>query len=83
MQPAVISLNGTIASIAVTEFLALVSGFRVSQHYVYYDMLEERAGPRVVKKEERCTACALQGLGDKADVLRYSRVGLPNDLPLV
>jgi len=82
-EPAVISLNGTIASLAVTEFLALVSGFRLSQHYLYYDMLEQRVGPRVVKKEERCPACALQGLGDKADIQRYSRVGLPSDLPFV
>ena len=30
-EPAVMSLNGTVASIAVTEFLALVTGFRESK----------------------------------------------------
>lgn len=81
--PAVISLNGTVASLAVTGFLALVTGFRASSHYTYYDMLEQRVGLRIVKKEDRCTACALRGLGDKANLFRYSRVGLPDDLPKV
>lgn len=80
---AVISLNGTLASLAVTEFVALVTGFRASSHYTYYDMVEQRAGPRVVKNEHRCTACALRGLGDKANLFRYSRVGPPDDMPEV
>ncbi|MCH8848064.1 MAG: hypothetical protein IIC32_03710 [Chloroflexi bacterium] len=34
-EPAIISLNGTVASLAVTEFLGLVTGFRPSNHYTY------------------------------------------------
>jgi len=32
-SPSVISLDGTVASLAVTEFLALVTGFRHAQTY--------------------------------------------------
>lgn len=82
-EPAVISLNSTIASLAVTEFLALVTGLRPTRHYTYYDMLEQRAGPRVVERDDRCTACSIEGLGDVAHLERYSHVGLPDDLPQV
>jgi molybdopterin/thiamine biosynthesis adenylyltransferase len=79
--PAVISLNSTIASVAVTEFLALVAEVRPSRHYTYYDLLEGRMGLRLCSRNSRCTACGLYGLGDRADVVRYSRLGLPADLP--
>jgi len=82
-EPAVISLNGTVASIAVSEFLALVTGFKPSQHYTYYDMLEQRVVPRIVSKDRMCTACALEGIGDKASIDRYSRQGLPCDIPRI
>lgn len=80
-EPAVISLNSTIASFAVTEFLALITGVRPVHPYTYYDLLEGRAGPRIVSSESRCTACALLALGDTADLERYGRYGLPSDLP--
>jgi molybdopterin/thiamine biosynthesis adenylyltransferase len=80
-EPAVISLNGTVASLAVTEFLALATGFRRAQHYVFYDMIEQRVVSRAVKRDEKCPACGVAGLGDRAGVSRYARVGLPDDLP--
>lgn len=80
-EPAVISLNGTVASLAVTEFLALVTGFRDSFHYTYYDMLGGRTGQRMVKRDIRCPACSLEGVGDLANLERYSRLGLPADIP--
>lgn len=80
-EPAVISLNGTIASLAATEFLAFVTGFRESRHYTFYDMLEQRIVPRIVKKDDKCLACNISGRGDRADINRYSRTGLPTDLP--
>lgn len=81
-EPAVISLNGTVASLAVTEFLALVAGFRDSHHYTYYDMVGQRVGPRIVQREEKCVVCALEGYGDKSKLDRYSKCDLPSDLPL-
>ena len=81
-EPAVVSLNGTVASLAVTEFLTLIAGFRASAHYTYYDMLEQRTGPRLVDRDMQCPACSLEGLGDLANLDRYSRIGLPEDLPI-
>ena len=80
-EPAVMSLNGVIASLAVTEFLALVAGFRPSNHYTYYDMLEQRVGPRLVQRAPACVACSLEGVGGQADLERFSRQGLPADAP--
>lgn len=80
-EPAVISLNATVASIAVTEFLALTTAFRPPRYYTYYDLLEERAGPRLVSHDIGCPACSVVGLGDLANIDRYSRQGLPADLP--
>lgn len=37
-SPSVISLDGTVASVAVTEFLALITGFRPARTYTFYDM---------------------------------------------
>ena len=80
-EPAVMSLNGTIASLAVTEFLALVTGFRPANHYTYYDMVEQRVGPRKVTGDARCFTCSIEGSGDEADLWRYSKRGLPHDVP--
>ena len=79
--PSVVSLNGTIASLAVTEFLSLVTGVRLTNHYTYYDFLEQRVGPRLVRSNPQCVACANYGLGDKANLQRYylqhDRQGVP------
>jgi hypothetical protein len=69
--PSVISLNATVASIAVTEFLALATGVRQSQYYTYYDMLEQRMGPRIVQANGNCVACAVVALGDRVNMRRY------------
>jgi len=82
-SPSVISLDGTIASVAVTEFLALVTGFRPARTYTFYDMLEQRLVPRLVKQDLKCVACALKGLGDKAEVDRYAQTQIPKDLPQI
>lgn len=82
-EPAVMSLNGTVASLGVTEFLALTTGFRPSGHYTYYDMLEQRVGPRIVKKTDGCVACHSLGAGHAANLERYSRRGLPQDIPQI
>ena len=81
-EPSVISLNGTIASMAVTEFIALVTGFRASRHYRAYDMLGQRIDKRLGRRDPHCVACASEGSGDEAGLERYARRGLPADLPL-
>ena len=52
-----------------------------SFHYTYYDMLEQRSGRRMIQRNTDCPACLMQGLGDLANLERYSRIGLPADLP--
>jgi len=70
--PSVISLNGTVASIGVSELLALVTGIRPSLHYTYYDLLAQRVGPRIVRPNPKCVACGTEASGDKAGLERYS-----------
>jgi molybdopterin/thiamine biosynthesis adenylyltransferase len=81
-EPAIVSLNGVVASLAVTEFLALIAGVRESRHYTFYDMLEQRVVPRVVNMEDKCAACCLAGVGTKANLDRYARPAIPADLPI-
>ena len=71
-EPSVISLNGTVASVAATEFLALLTGFRPAIHYSYYDLVDQRVGPRHVKTDRHCFTCSNEGIGDAADLSRYS-----------
>jgi len=80
-SPSVVSLNGTVASVAVTEFLALVTGFRPARTYTFYDMLEQRMVPRLVQPDQKCIACSVKGLGDKANVDRYAQTQIPRDIP--
>jgi hypothetical protein len=75
--PSVVSINGTIASIAVTEFAVAVSGLR-SPHRVlkYYG----HSGTVCVNKDEPhpdCYYCLeIRGKKREADVERYIREGV-------
>lgn len=44
-------------------------------------MIQQRVVSRVVKRDEKCPACGVVGMGDRAGVSRYARVSLPGDLP--
>lgn len=80
-EPSVISLNSTIASLAVTEALSLVTGFRAPQPYLLYDLLDGTVVRRVLVRNDRCPVCPLEGAGSAARLDRYSRPGQPVDLP--
>jgi len=70
--PAVGSLNGVIASLAVTEFKALVTGFKPLQRYVFYDFLNAIVVPCKFEKDPACFTCSLAGslgIGDKGKPL--------------
>jgi molybdopterin/thiamine biosynthesis adenylyltransferase len=78
-SPSVVSLNGVVASLAVTEFLNLVTGTRRAQPFVAYDMLgigrEIKAQWVVPQKAERvqgCFECSLTGIGDAVNLERYA-----------
>ena len=82
-EPAVISLNGTLSSMAVTEYLVMFSGIRTLQHYTHYDFLSQKTVQRIMSRKENCVICGAQGKGSNADLERYIRKGLPVDLPKI
>ena len=66
--PSVISLNGTVASLAVTEFLNLVTGFaqRGTRTYLVYDGMNGLVKACALLAVEDCQLCAeVKALGDK------------------
>lgn len=75
--PSVVSLNGIIASLAVTEFLVLVTGMaRPLKRLLRYDglrgiVLESKDAPR-----PDCPYCSQTGKGDAVDWHRHIRAGL-------
>ena len=75
---AVISLNATIASIAVNEFIVFLTGARPLNYLLDYDMLgnahsvpSQRLGPRTVSRKTGCVQCSIEGQGDEAQIERY------------
>lgn len=81
LSPSVVSLNGTIASIACTEFMAMVTGIRAAKKFTFYDMLEQTIVRRIVKPDPKCYHCSMKAIGDKANIYRYSSTSRPKDLP--
>jgi len=71
-SPSIISLDGIIASIAVTEFIALITGIREAMQYSSYDLLKQQLKKRIVKKNANCIHCNLAGFGDDSDIMRYA-----------
>jgi hypothetical protein len=67
-QPAVISLNGTVASLAVTMFLAAAAGLpSLVRHQVY---LGDRGLVRAVEatSDPFCIVCSLRGALGRGDL---------------
>ena len=60
--PAVISLNATVASLAVTELINLVVGFKPIAHTIYYDILRSRVEELRGQAIENCITCGKQGI---------------------
>lgn len=77
-SPAVISLNGTVVSIAITELLLLLSGVRRPAPFLVYDALGTGRGkdaqwltPQRQGQQDGCFECTLAGVGDEIDLGRY------------
>jgi len=77
-SPSVVSLNGVVASLAVTEFLNLITGTRHAQPFALYDMLGTGRGrnsqwvvPQKAERIESCFECSLTGVGDAVNLERY------------
>jgi len=71
-SPSIVSLDGIIASIAVTEFIALITGIREAVQYSSYDLLKQQLNKRIVKKNVKCIHCNLSGVGDESNLTRYT-----------
>jgi hypothetical protein len=75
--PSVVSINGVVASLAVTEFMLNVTGIRLAKRLLTY---RGQMGVVTVKSEEPAPNCyyckGIRGKGDAADVWRYVREGV-------
>ncbi len=75
--PSVVSINGAVASLGVTEFMAGVTGLRRPFRLLnYYGHL----GRTTMSRDEPAADCyyckGLRGQADGADVQRYIRAGV-------
>ncbi len=72
-NPSVISLNGTIASLAVTEFLNLRTDIREVNTYITYDMQSNSIVVQTLQaeKDESCPVCGKHGVRGMGDLIPF------------
>lgn len=72
--PSVVSINGVVASLGVTEFMAAVTGLRPPKKVItYYGHMGRLTSPSQPPDPD-CYYCkVIRGRGDAADVQRYLR----------
>jgi len=71
--PSVVSLNGVIANLAVTEFLMMATGIRDPHRHLVYYGLRGRVNVRNDQKTTDCYICGyLRGKRDAANICRYA-----------
>lgn len=75
--PSVVSVNGVVASLAVTEFMNLVTGLRDPQRHLTYNGSLGVVSLTADREVETCYYCDGQrGLAEALDVERHLRKGL-------
>ncbi len=74
--PSVVSINGMMASIAVTEFMAVVTGLRQPKAISTYYGHSGKVTVSVDAPRKNCWYCSLWDQGAKVDVERYIRDGI-------
>ena len=68
----VVSLNGIVANLAVTEFLAMITGLREVHRYVVYYGMRSNVKVRTNLRRENCFICiALANSRERANIFRY------------
>lgn len=60
-QPAVISLNSTMSSLAVTMFLAIVADLPSRPRHILYDALQGKVRPATASRYLTCIVCSKHG----------------------
>jgi molybdopterin-synthase adenylyltransferase len=76
--PAVLSLNGVIAHLAVTEFMAYITGFRPLKRYIFHDFMDATVRSGNFPPNPQCYTCSpfgLLGAGDNGKTM-------PADVPM-
>lgn len=71
--PSVVSVNGAIASLAVTEFMLACTSMAKPKLFIDYRGEKARAVERRFAPRDSCPYCQQWGIGDKADIDRYLR----------
>lgn len=73
--PAVISINGIIANLAVTEFIMLVTGSREPNRFLIYRGMRGVVNASTDKKKDNCYICGtVVGSREKTNLKRYTRI---------
>jgi hypothetical protein len=87
--PAVVSLNGVVANLALTEFLFMVTGFREPNRYLRYcayreaDPLSGKVTIRTDQRRKDCYTCGyLVGKRDEANIFRYAIPNMIDGVPM-
>ncbi len=72
--PSVVSVNGVVASLGVTEFMAAATGIRAPQLHLDYRGDRGTVGSRTDDPADDCYYCGIvRGQGDSANIERYFR----------
>lgn len=66
-HPAVISLNGAVASVAMTMFLSAVTAFPSDARMVLYDAVRGAMRPTIMTPEANCIVCSSSGALARGD----------------
>jgi molybdopterin-synthase adenylyltransferase len=66
-QPSVISLNGTVASLAVSMFLGMVTGAPFEARLQIYDGINGTIRPTSASRDEACYVCSSRGALGRGD----------------
>lgn len=72
--PSVVSINGVIASLGVTEFIAAITGMRSPKRYITYRGDQAKVTVRNQRESMDCFCCnVMRGLREKAKLDRYCK----------
>jgi len=76
----VVSLNGVVANLAITEFVFLTTGIQEPDRYLAYYASRGTVNNRQVKRRVDCYTCGyLAGIHERANILRYALPDTSND----
>lgn len=75
VAPAVVSLNGVIANLAITEFLFMITGIREPFKHITYYGIRSKVNTREDVRRNDCYTCGyLSGTREKSNIQRYALV---------